>query len=175
MCVGCLLVMGGLGASAQAEKKVRVPQGVPDPMEEVFAVASAIQYVQAVGVQNIEIAVDQMGQQVAQYVNQVEIDQALAAQRARQPAPTSYSPPVPSSGGGGSCYDGPIPAYIVTRESGGSPTAMNPSGAYGCFQIMPYVWSANCADLDRGVAGQIECANRISNGGTNLQPWALTR
>jgi hypothetical protein len=76
-------------------------------------------------------------------------------------------------GGGGSCYDGPIPASIVTRESGGNPAAVNSSsGAYGCFQIMPYVWNANCSDLDRGVGGQIACADRISNGGTNLRPWS---
>jgi hypothetical protein len=92
------------------------------------------------------------------------------------PAPSARSAPVPlpgASGGGGGCYDGPIPAYIVTRESGGNPQAVNASsGAYGCFQIMPYVWDANCSGLDRGVAGQIECANRISNGGTNLRPWS---
>lgn len=111
------------------------------------------------------------------------LDQAVTFVRSAAPPPPppvpvrSVVPPPtttgPAGGGGGDCYAGPIPAAIVTRESGGNPTAVNSSsGAYGCFQIMPYVWAANCPDLDRGVGGQITCAGRISNGGRNLGPWA---
>lgn len=169
--VGCLLVMGGHGVSSQAEVNEgilarEVPLGL---IARYVAFAQAVDYVQTLQVQ-----------QGAEYVQAVQAQQeadrqaAIAAQQAR-PRSVPQSQPqfqVPS-GGGGDCYAGPIPAYIVTRESGGNPAAMNPSGAYGCFQIMPYVWSANCSDLDRGVTGQIECANRISNGGTNLGPWRL--
>jgi hypothetical protein len=105
--------------------------------------------------------------------SQAEDARNAAARVTPRASAPSVSTPAPVSGGGGSCFDGPIPAYIVQRESGGNPSAMNPSGAYGCFQIMPYVWSANCADLSRDVSGQIACAGRISNGGTNLAPWAL--
>jgi Transglycosylase-like domain len=121
--------------------------------------------------------------------DQVAVDQALSELLERTveyvrsvtppppppPSPAARSVVPPSAGGvagGGGCYAGPIPAYIVNRESGGNPNAVNASsGAYGCFQIMPYVWNANCGDLDRGVNGQIACADRISNGGTNLAPW----
>jgi hypothetical protein len=159
------------------------PPAQPDPLGEAGKMLTlVVAYVQSVEVHNVEVAVDVMLTDAAAYVRQVEADEAAERARAyaaRPPAaasPSSSSLRVPAGGGGGgSCYDGPIPAYIVTRESGGNPTAMNPSGAYGCFQIMPYVWSANCSDLGRDVAGQIACAGRISNGGSNLQPWALTR
>lgn len=138
------------------------------------AVMRAVAYVESVDAQNvtaIEQAVHELLEQTAVFVAAVT----------PPPPPPPTRPPMPpapvlGTGGGGDCYAGPIPAYIVTRESGGNPYAVNrSSGAYGCFQIMPFVWDANCAGLDRGVAGQIECANRISNGGSNLQPWALTR
>jgi hypothetical protein len=128
--------------------------------------ALGVAAVMAKAAEDAEIAREQEAQRLAD----------LAAQTAREAA--RLQPPPATSSGNGSCYAGPIPAYIVTRESGGSPTAVNPSsGAYGCFQIMPFVWSHNCADLgpEQGssVSAQIACANRISNGGTNLAPWAL--
>lgn len=107
------------------------------------------------------------------YVEAVQVAETQArAAVAQRPV---QRPSAPSVGSAGGCTGFAIPSYIIQRESGGNPTAMNPSGAYGCAQIMPYVWSANCSDLDRGVDGQRECVNRISNGGTNLSPWATTR
>jgi len=99
---------------------------------------------------------------------------AAAARRVTpRPAPVA---PAPTGGGSGACTGFAVPDYIIQRESGGNPNAVNSSsGAYGCAQIMPYVWSANCSDLSRDVAGQRECVNRLSNGGTNLSPWATTR
>ena len=173
--VGCLLIMGGVAAYSQAE--------ITEGHIQADAIPGMIvRYVQFVQVTDYIHALEM--QKAVEYVQAVQAQeesdrQAIARLIASQQRPRPVPQPVPqqrsSGGGGGDCYAGPIPAYIVTRESGGNPTAMNPSGAYGCFQIMPYVWSANCSDLDRGVGGQIECANRISNGGTNLQPWSAKR
>jgi hypothetical protein len=107
------------------------------------------------------------------------VESVIAAERAAEVARRAV-PPVPargsSNGASGDCYAGPIPAYIVTRESGGDPNAVNrSSGAFGCFQFLPSTWASSCSDLARDVAGQIACADRISNGGTNLAPWAATR
>jgi len=145
------------------------PTVLEEPARQVGAYLTDVR-----AVEQIQTAVAELQASIGSYLGEVErAEREQAARRAARPVPVPSARPTGT--GSGSCYDGPIPAYIVTRESGGNPTAMNPSGAYGCFQIMPYVWSANCADLDRGVGGQIECANRISNGGSNLQPWALTR
>jgi len=54
----------------------------------------------------------------------------------------------------------------IARESGGDPGAVNSgSGAYGCYQIMPSTWAANCSDLG-GQSGssastQAQCASRL--------------
>lgn len=164
--VVALVVLAAVTLGASASGPVSdgnlpaVPPLVPAPtLNWTGTLAAVTQLADTIRVRQIENAIAQLLEDVRQLV-------AVAV--------TQRVPNVPeASGGGGSCYDGPIPAYIVTRESGGNPEALNPSGAYGCFQIMPYVWAANCSDLDRGVAGQIECANRISDGGTNLRPWAL--
>lgn len=68
-----------------------------------------------------------------------------------------------STGGGGSC-PAVIPQYIIQKESGGNPNAVNSSsGAFGCYQLMPMHYSAGgaCADLGRDVAGQAACAQRL--------------
>lgn len=77
---------------------------------------------------------------------------------------------------GGAC--GAIPGYIVGRESGGDPNAVNPSsGAFGCYQLMPehFVGGGACADLGRDQAGQDECATRLWDGGAGSSNWAQTR
>jgi hypothetical protein len=142
----------------------------PDRLAEAGTAMTRIAtYVQALEVAQVEQAVDELGQQVAAYVAAVIPPPRLPVPAVR-PGGVNVGTSAPPGGGG--CYDGPIPAYIVTRESGGNPGAVNASsGAYGCFQIMPAVWANACGDLSRDVAGQIACANRISNGGTNLNPW----
>jgi Transglycosylase-like domain len=54
----------------------------------------------------------------------------------------------------------------VARESNGDPSAVNRgSGAYGCYQIMPSTWAANCSDLgsESGSSAptQAQCASRL--------------
>lgn len=88
------------------------------------------------------------------------------------------------SGGGtyegvGDCTGFAIPDYIIQRESGGNPYAVNSSsGAFGCAQVMPFHWSPGgaCAGLDRySIDDQRTCVDWLSEGGTRLSPWAATR
>jgi hypothetical protein len=77
----------------------------------------------------------------------------------------------------GDCTGFAIPDYIIQRESGGNPSAYNPSGAYGCAQtLLSHYTSGSCRGLDPyTIEGQRQCVWILSNGGTNLAPWAATR
>lgn len=77
----------------------------------------------------------------------------------------------------GECTGFAIPDYIISRESGGNPSAYNPSGAYGCAQtLLSHYSSGSCQGLDPyTIEGQRECVWILSSGGTNLNPWAATR
>jgi PKD repeat protein len=92
---------------------------------------------------------------------------------------SSTSTSAPSTGGGevGECTGFAIPDYIIQRESGGSSTAANPSGAYGCAQtLLSHYSGGSCGGLDPyTIQGQRDCVNILSSGGTNLAPWAETR
>lgn len=104
---------------------------------------------------------------------QAELDRQAAARK-----PVAVSRPAISSGDVGDCTGFSIPDYIIQRESGGNPLAVNKSsGAFGCAQVMPMHWNGGaCSDLDRyTIEGQRECVDRLSRGGTNLNPWAETR
>ncbi len=76
----------------------------------------------------------------------------------------------------GDCSGFPIPGWIIQRESGGDPSAVNPSsGAFGCAQELPAHFQPGgaCAGLDMyAVDGQRACAVILSDGGTNLAPWS---
>lgn len=88
-------------------------------------------------------------------------------------ASPSAAPSSSSSGGCGSA----IPGYIIERESGGNPNARNPSGAFGCYQLMPMHFGpgGECAGLSTSQSGQDECAARLWDGGRGSSHWAATR
>lgn len=94
------------------------------------------------------------------------------------PPPVVTAPPAPSyqQSDGGDCSGSVVPDWIVQRESGGNPSAVNPSsGAYGCYQELPghFADGGACAGLNMySVADQKTCASRLSDGGANLSPWA---
>lgn len=74
--------------------------------------------------------------------------QRAAAARAAVQRPHSTFHAVSSSGGAvtGSCEamkPAGFPDYIIQRESRGNPNARNPSGAYGCVQLMPGYLTGN--------------------------------
>lgn len=122
---------------------------------------------------------------VAHHVAEIEAAVAIERQRAideeaRRRAVAAQSSQSGSSHPGttvGECTGFAIPAYIIQRESGGNPSAYNPSGAYGCAQtLLSHYSRGQCQGLDPyTIDGQRECVWRLSNGGTNLNPWAATR
>lgn len=81
------------------------------------------------------------------------------------------TPPVATSTGAcGGATNGAD--QFIGRESGGDPSAQNPSGAYGCYQIMPGTWAGSCSDLgpEMGASAdvQAQCASRLP-----MSAWAL--
>jgi soluble lytic murein transglycosylase-like protein len=104
---------------------------------------------------------------------------AAAKARAPKPAPARTgrvggSGTSTSSSVGGACggASNGADAYIG-RESGGNPNARNPSGAWGCYQIMPGTWSSSCSDLgahgSASTDAQAQCASRLPSSS-----WAAT-
>lgn len=117
--------------------------------------------------------------QIDAYYAAVEAERARLAEEASRAA--RQTPPVSQRAAGGStvgeCTGFAIPDYIIQRESGGNPNAMNPSGAYGCAQtLLSHYSNGSCRGLDPyTIDGQRQCVDILSNGGTNLAPWAQTR
>lgn len=97
-----------------------------------------------------------------------DAEAAQAAQVKQSPAPARTGR---TGGGGGSTVSGACggatngaDAYIG-RESGGNPNAYNPSGAWGCYQIMPGTWASSCSDVgsygSASPSQQAQCASRL--------------
>jgi soluble lytic murein transglycosylase-like protein len=96
---------------------------------------------------------------------------AAAKARAPRPAPTPARTGRVGGGGtsanvGGACGGATNGAdSYIGRESGGNPNARNPSGAWGCYQIMPGTWSSSCSDLgshgSASTSAQAQCASRL--------------
>jgi hypothetical protein len=147
----------------------------PDPVATAMAYVQIVQ--DQVGTYIIHAAYDEAVQQLA------VTDEFLASLYVPPPSPPAPATQAQASGGYsggttvGECTGFAIPDYIIQRESGGNPSAMNPSGAYGCAQtLLSHYSGGSCAGLDPySIDGQRQCVNILSNGGTNLAPWAETR
>lgn len=91
---------------------------------------------------------------------------AANAAKAKSAARTGRGGSSSSGSVGGSCGGATngADAYIG-RESGGNPNARNPSGAWGCYQIMPGTWNGSCSDLGQygsaSTQAQAACASRL--------------
>lgn len=97
-----------------------------------------------------------------------EAEKAAAAAQASKPKPKPVARTGRTGGGtvSGACGGATngADAYIA-RESGGNPNARNPSGAWGCYQIMPGTWASSCSDLGQhgsaSTSAQAACASRL--------------
>ena len=102
---------------------------------------------------------------------------AAAAAAARAQAPKRAAPTGRGGGGGtvsGACGGATNGAdRFIAAESGGNPNARNPSGAWGCYQIMPGTWRGSCSDLGQhgsaSTDAQAQCASRLPSSS-----WAAT-
>lgn len=102
-------------------------------------------------------------------------EEAARVEAARRATAERVAAPRAGSAGVGDCTGFAIPDYIIDRESGGNPYAVNPSsGAFGCAQVMPFHWAPGgaCAGLDPySIDDQRTCVEWLSQGGTRLSPW----
>lgn len=100
--------------------------------------------------------------------------QAAAAREEARRVSSASSPPAT-----GTCAEMAPPGFsssIITRESGGDPTQVNPdSGASGCAQILPSHFAPGGYCEGNGYQ---ECWRRLKEGadrGDFPDPWACTR
>jgi hypothetical protein len=112
----------------------------------------------------------------AVWANAVAENEAIAAQQAadaaawaaaHRPAPHQNPTAAPRATSTGACGGAGANDQFIGRESGGNPNAQNPSGAYGCYQILPSTWAGSCSDLGAEIGSsastQAQCASRLSS------------
>jgi Transglycosylase-like domain len=138
--------------------KAGVARGRPNDIPDVLSAAAAA--LDAFYAEQARLETERLEQErlAAEEAARLEAERQA---RARPPVPAA---PRRTSGSVGDCTGFPVPDAVIQRESGGSPNAANPSGAYGCTQIMPGWWSGACAGLDKySVDGQRACTQIIVN------------
>jgi hypothetical protein len=155
-------VDGALAAASQAAAEARWIEGYQARQMELFL--QAVAEAEALEAQRA-----------------VEAQRALEAQRAQAQAQARQAPARTGRGGGssggsvgGACGGATNGAdRFIGAESGGNPNARNPSGAWGCYQIMPGTWQSSCSDLGQhgsaSTDAQAQCASRLPSSS-----WAAT-
>lgn len=109
---------------------------------------------------------------VAAWVAGVRAGEAarIAAEVAVRPAAALSAPVGTITGSCAAMAPAGFPAYIIQRESGGNPEAVNPSsGAYGCAQIIPGHFAPGGACYGLGYAA---CWSLLWAGGAGASNWS---
>lgn len=157
--VGCLLVMGGLGASALAE------QSDPTLAEAGKAMNMVADYVHSIEVRNVEVAVDQIGQQIAVYVQAQEAAAAAARAelvRQRNVVAVTNSTASTSSGSTGGGHSDAWWHGVANCEQGGRNDPY-----FGYFSFM------DGSQGGRPWADQVAAGNALlARAGREVGPWA---
>jgi soluble lytic murein transglycosylase-like protein len=167
-------VEGVLAAASQAADEKRWTEAVRHNQAQLFYE----------GIQRHQLALFYEG------IVKARAEEAAAAQAAAAAAAAKARAPKPApartgrvGGGGGSAVGSAVSGAcggatngadrFIGAESGGNPNARNPSGAWGCYQIMPGTWSSSCSDLgshgSASTSAQAQCASRLPSSS-----WAAT-
>lgn len=149
---------------------------------EIRAGESERQAAEATGTLKFFLALDENNRWAAMYDHEltlfydaIKAAEAEAAQARAAGNTQKFSPPLSARGNvTGSCGGATNGAdRFIGAESGGNPNARNPSGAWGCYQIMPGTWSSSCSDLGQhgsaSTEAQAACASRLPSSS-----WAAT-
>ncbi|CAM3185496.1 transglycosylase [Staphylococcus argensis] len=118
-----------------------------------------------------------------QQPKQQQAPQTAQTQQPKQESTTQAQPKQQSTSSKGSSAGTPAGMEgIVQRESGGDPTAVNPSsGAAGKYQFLQSTWDSVAPSQYQGVSPakvpehvQDQVANKLWNGGSGASHWAPT-
>lgn len=118
-----------------------------------------------------------------QQPKQQQAPQTAQTQQPKQESTTQAQPKQQSTSSKGSSAGTPAGMEgIVQRESGGDPTAVNPSsGAAGKYQFLQSTWDSVAPSQYQGVSPakvpehvQDQVAHKVWNGGSGASHWAET-
>lgn len=157
---GAAIAVAATFAAAHPPHATRLTAGPPTHLAPPASVeAGALSRAPLEGI----VAPVMEGRWYAGVILHAELDRqaAAAAERARERSRQRETPQRRSgetvTGSCAAMKPAGFPDYIIARESGGNPSAQNPSGAYGCAQLMPMHltgdYQADWARLWAGGAG----------------------
>lgn len=160
---------GDLRVRTQPAERVQARDHAPtvDHEAQLARAQAAVQYGQIIEVGGYVVA--RARADLVAYL--ASIPPPVAVESTMEPAHPVAAPATGAVGACGGATNGAD--QFIMRESGGDPNALNPSGAWGCYQIMPGTWAgAGCDDLgpygSASPAAQAQCASRLPDSA-----WAL--
>lgn len=173
--VSLVVVASRGGDSSRPPQRAAVAVVTPDtdPVAQLGTTETLVAYSHALDVQRVGGYIAALiGADVVHFIEAREQAAATVAPISSPPVSAPASPPMSTyTGACGGATNGAD--QFIQRESGGNPQVFNPSGAYGCYQIMPGTWSgAGCDELGQygnaSPSAQAACASRLDLAAWNL-------